>query len=209
MKEIYLLNVFNELLKEFGLNDEICQLCVVNRLEFINETYDCRYYRCESVDDLMDSINYSNQYFDGSKIFNFYDEDEEGNIVYRIFINKEWLSEFNGVNFDELMEFLTLSLRHEIGHVLYDMYMFDQLGLEEGNKALNYSSDRASSAYIDFYNELIDKYYESDDETDDDIQRQLVSKYYSMKIEKMANKFGKVDTRKLIKLTLKYRPLAL
>ena len=209
MFNTYVQSIFEQLVKEFDLDRNICRILIINRLEFINEMYKCRYYKyCETDEDLINEINYDNGFFDGSKIFNFYD-DENGKIVHRIFVNSEWLPELENKPFDEVIEYLTQSLRHEIGHVLYDNYVFDKLGLEEGNKALNYTTDRGLSAYIKFYNEQMNKYYEDEEMSVEDIQKALISRYYSMKAERLANKFGKVNTRKLFKLTAKFRPLYL
>ena len=56
-------------------------------------------------------------------------------------------------------------------------------------------------AYLKFYD-----YVENNDEMSVEASNKaLVSRYFSMKIERMANKFGNVDTRKLIKLNTKFR----
>ena len=102
------------------------------------------------------------------------------------------------IDINDILDYFTEVIRHELGHFLYKDYLYETKGYEKGYKYDIRLNSKCQKAYIKYCKEL-------------DSQKlpkvkyiKMATTYYSnLEIEAKANEYGKVNTKLLNKLQVK------
>ena len=207
---------FEELCKQNKI--ENCTFLVCNQTDFIN--FDYKYYKYNKLTprQMLNHINEESAVATRSLMFSDYLY-MDGKWSYRITLLVENLYKLyyalhlskTEYTEEELFEFLSICLQHEIGHVIDYIKAFKNAKTEEEINAI--VQKRAERQYKDLksYFALREHLYHTFDEEGPDADYHLckleVEKYFSMKAEATANKYAKLDKEKLIEMTIKFQAL--
>ena len=201
---------FEELCKQNKI--ENCTFLVCNQTDFINFNYKYYKYNKLTPKQMLNNINEESNVATRSLMFSDYLY-MDGKWSYRITLLVENLYKLyyalhlskTEYTEDELFEFLSLCLQHEVGHIIDYIKAFKNAKTQEEIEAI--VQKRAERHYKDLmsYFALRDHLFHTFEGDDYDMCRMEVEKYFSMKAEATANKYAKLDKEKLIEMTIKFQ----
>lgn len=209
MKDI-IKNEFDHLCDEYNISKDICNLSIGTDIMSIYNKYgkykDIEYYKTpkEFFDSIMiyycdmlnNRLSHSCYYIDSNTI-NYeicISEHVLTNLVLKIYED----------NLDKniLIKYLKITIRHEIGHILHYIEVFNKKGFEAGCKYFNYQRMRQDMAYEKFMKKLYKEYDEDENISDYDFLYKSIKNYYSHKGERTANRLANVNLKEYIKVSL-------
>ena len=196
----YLKSEFNKLLKEFELPKNYCTIIIRTSSRVIKDFIIHDFNISKETDGKLLHYGIKNlfknltQEDNNTIMYCLADYNEETKVLSRRLIIPEKvimsLLLFNDIEL--VKQYCKLLLRHELGHHLYDDYLYEKLGYEKGEQYL-----------YNQYNKDLIKYeaYKIRLKEQNKYSSSKVFTYYNTKIKQeiKANEYGKVDVKELIK----------
>lgn len=196
----YVQDTFTDLMKEFNIEEGKYTIDIPNIVELINLKWrTCFQYSCETASELNDCL--TNSIVDECFITSSCSHDNDGNVFFNIILPETHLFELlyhnlaaGDVSNSEILKFLNMSLRHELGHLMRaerEIKKYDSLGEFEYSEQIKYSQD-----YIDYcaYNMDLKK----NNLPFREFIKQSAIRYYKITAEAEANEIANVDVEELI-----------
>lgn len=183
----FLDDYWKELQKSYGCD---VKFAIVDALEYVKIRYDYSYTEI-TIDDLLTKLDEEQRY--GSILhtvatFDF-DEDENTRIHQIVLMEEGILWELilkNLPRLDKLKDYLKISLKHEMGHVLCNIEMYDNVSVDEWIRIRTEMVDAQKSA-IQFLKNIDDPW-------------EWEMSYFETPEERMANNRVGINSRFLVEL---------
>ena len=196
----YVRDTFTDLMKEFNIEENKYTIAIPNITEFIDLKWRTLFqYSCETASELNDCL--TNSIVDDSFITSNCSHDNDGNVFFTIILPEAHLFELlyrnlaaGDVSNSEVLKFLNMSLRHEIGHLMRaerEIKKYDSLEKFEYNEQIKYSQD-----YIDYCEYGVD--LQKNNLPFREFIKQTAIRYYKITAEAEANEIANVDVEELI-----------
>ena len=206
--ENYIENLWLRYKEQYNLTN--CEFNICNWPEFIQSSYTFRYkHLCNTKKQIINAILYDSNLYCYSFACSLYDIDKLNNVIHRIIIPRENLYKilYNiayeykiSISDDEILEYLDLVIKHEIGHVLHINKIVNKNGIKDGFLLLNTNYDNDMNEYLNYLNEI-----DEDIDSEYEYRKASLDKYYQMTDESEANKIVNNNVTRLKELELKIR----
>lgn len=209
--ENILTNESVKLIKEYKIQN--CELLICTVSEYIQHNYTYVYKKyCKTVKQTTDSILQDLSNYFGSFARSEYNLHND-KMHYFIIVPKENLYKllydvaFESpvkITDDEIIEYLQMVIRHEIGHIIQNIKIFESMGIENGHEYIQSNDYEDMQNYMD----QVSSYYE-DEEYDNvsefELQKLCIDQYYEIRSEQNANNAVNIDVERFKILELKVR----
>ena len=209
---------FNKLVDdEFKISRDLCSLKCVDSIDYFYDRYQEEYVNtCDCISSMMTEMLNCSLYRYAVAHTSFFGEHDD-KVKFTVYFPKERISELLCEIYEradierltnhsyvptdsEIIEFFKLSVRHEIGHVIYNNSIIEKLGKE---KAIKFFYEQIDND-IAQYNKVMEP-IDIDEVSHNEYHTTSIRAYYDMEAEKEANKAANVDVERLIELELKVR----
>lgn len=207
---------FNKLITELKPEHKI-ELHIPSGLEYIKYVWD--YSLSGNISDAETLVNIFNDdyLYDDAFMHSKYDS-ADGLCTYVIYVPEHHLLKlcydhlYNDSNIDinEVYEYLSTCIRHEIGHLMYAQAVVKDMGYEKANIFLHNLGQNEIKEYWQFYSDERHKYeckdyatWDEEDEAYKNFIYKTMEKYYMLPEESQANHITNIDVPRFIEISYK------